>query len=69
MLNSAQQNGKKKGSASINTIVIESHENDICEYGLSFTNSNPEQKDYFPMLNKETAYKLQKYLAEYAPIS
>jgi len=69
MLNSAQQNGKKKGYAAIFTIVTESYENGICEWGLSFTNSNPDQKDYFPMPDKETAYRLHKYLAEYAPIS
>ncbi len=51
------------------TIVIESYENEIHEWGISFTNSNPEARDYFPMPDKETAYRLQKYLAEAAPIA
>ncbi len=46
------------------TIVIESHDNEGCEWGLSFTESNPEPKDYFKMPDKETAFRLRDYLNE-----
>lgn len=72
MLNRSQRNTSKKENSQrfcFNTIVIESYENGICEWGLSFTSSNPEHKDYFPMPKKEIALRLQKYLTEHAPIS
>lgn len=64
MQNEILQNG-------INVIVIESVESDGTEWGISFTNSNPDAKDYFEMPNKETAFRLRTYLAElteYTPI-
>ena len=46
----------------INIIVIESVESEGTEWGISFTNPNPEAKDYFQMPNKETAFRLKDYL-------
>lgn len=61
MQDKALQNG-------INILVIESVESEGTEWGISFTNPNPEAKDYFEMPNKETAFRLKDYLAVYAPI-
>ena len=65
MQNETLQNG-------IHVLVIEDVELEGSEWGISFTNHNPEAKDYFEMPNKETAFRLKKYLAElteYTPIS
>lgn len=42
--------------------VIESVEENGTEWGISFTNNNPEAKDYFKMPDKETAFRLQRYI-------
>ena len=42
--------------------VIENIEENGTEWGISFTSPNPEAKDYFKMLDKETAFRLKKYL-------
>lgn len=47
----------------MNTIVIRDP-SEPQEWGVSFTNSNPEEKDFFPMPDEATALRLQKYLAE-----
>lgn len=39
-------------------LVIETSD----EWGLSFTNHNPEDADYFIMPNAETAFRLKEYL-------
>jgi len=43
-------------------LVIESVEKDGTEWGISFTNHNPDAKDYFEMPNKETAFRMKEYL-------
>ena len=56
----------------IHTLVIQSVEPEGTEWGISFTDHNPEAKDYFEMPNAEKAFRLRKYLAElaeYTPIS
>ena len=50
-------------------IVIETVEQDGIEWGISLTNSNPEGEDYFPMINKETAFRIKERLAIHSPIS
>jgi len=50
----------------INVIVIESIEPEGTEWGISFTNPNPEAKDYFKMPNMETAFRLKEYLEAYS---
>lgn len=42
--------------------IIETLFEDYSEWGISFTSNNPEPKDYFQMLDKETAFRLKKYL-------
>ena len=51
-------------------IVIEEYdkEGDV-EWGISFTNPNPEAKDYFKMPDSQTAFRLKDYLTQMAPIS
>lgn len=44
------------------TIVIESHEENGVEWGISSNGSNPESKDYFKMPDKETAFRLSNLL-------
>lgn len=46
----------------MNIIIIESIEDEGTEWGVSFTDSNPEPQDYFKMPDEETAFKLKKYL-------
>ena len=55
---------------SIPIIVIEEYdkEGDV-EWGISFTNPNPEAKDYFKMPDSETAFRLKDYLTVNAPFS
>jgi len=43
-------------------VVIESVGDHIIEWGLSFSDHNPEAKDYFRMHDKETAFRLKEYL-------
>ena len=54
---------------STNLIVIESIESSGTEWGISFTNHNPEPQDYFKMPDKETAFRLKEYLAIHSPVS
>lgn len=42
--------------------VIETHEETGVEWGISFTDSNPEEKDYFVMPDEQTAFRLKEYL-------
>ena len=51
------------------TVVIEEHTPDGVEWGLSFTDNNPEPEHYFKMPDKETAFRLKDYLAVYAPVT
>ena len=44
--------------------VIEDVDVNGTKWGLSFTSNNPESKDYFRMTDKETAFRLEKYLNE-----
>lgn len=47
----------------LNILVLEDYNKDgSSEWGISFTNPNPEAKDYFPM-SKETAFRLKDYLS------
>lgn len=46
----------------MNVHLIESHEPNGIEWGVSFTDNNPEVKDFFPM-DKETAIRLYQYLS------
>ena len=50
-------------------IVIETVENGTIEWGISLTDSNPQEEDYFKMPDKETAFRLKERLAVYSPIS
>ena len=43
-------------------IVIETVNENSIEWGVSFTNHNPESKDYFKMPDKETAFRLKEYM-------
>lgn len=45
-------------------IVIESHDADGTEWGISLTNHNPEPHDYFKMPDKETAFRIKQKLEE-----
>lgn len=44
------------------TLVIESVEKEFTEWGISFTDPNPEAKDYFKMPDAETSFRLKSYL-------
>jgi hypothetical protein len=50
-------------------IIEDIQEDGSAEWGLSFTNSNPEAKDYFKMVDSQTAFRLKDYLTVNAPIS
>ena len=51
-------------------VVIEDIEEDgSAIWGLSFTNSNPDAKDYFKMVDSQTAFRLKDYLTVNSPIS
>lgn len=39
-------------------VVIESHNGDRVEWGISFSGPNPGDEDYFAMPDEETAFKL-----------
>lgn len=47
-------------------LVLEEVTEKGSEWGISFTDHNPEAKDYFKMPDAETAQRLKSYLAEYA---
>ena len=50
--------------------VIETYdENGNVEWGISFSDHNPEPEDYFKMPDKETAFRLRDRLTIYAPVS
>ncbi len=53
----------------VNAIVIESVESTGTEWGLSLTDSNPKEEDYFKMPDKEIAFRLKEKLAIHSPIS
>lgn len=54
----------------MNTQVIEDVQADgSSEWYLSFTDSNPEAKDCFQMIDSQTAFRLKDYLTVNAPIS
>ena len=42
--------------------VIEDVSENKTEWGISFTGNNPDTQDYFKMADKETAFRLEKYL-------
>lgn len=44
--------------------VIEDVSDSGTSWGISFTGSNPDAKDFFPMVDKETAFRMEKYLNE-----
>ena len=51
-------------------VVIEDIQEDgSSEWILSFTNSNPEAKDCFQMIDSQTAFRLKDYLTVNAPTS
>lgn len=43
-------------------IVIETHNVDGVEWGISFNGYNPEEEDYFPMTDKDTAFRISDRL-------
>ena len=47
--------------------VIEEVEISGVEWGLSFDGSNPNEEDYFQMIDKETAFRLKDKLAHLFP--
>lgn len=53
----------------MNVIVIRTENENETEWGISFSNHNPEAKDYFRMFDEETAFRLKEYLAVSSPIS
>lgn len=53
----------------VNLVVIESVDADGTEWGISFTDNNPKEEDYFKMPDKETAFRLKERLAVCSPIS
>lgn len=46
----------------MNTLIIETVDSNGTEWGISFTNYNPEPEDYFKMPNSDSAFALQKKL-------
>lgn len=50
-------------------IVIETHEDNGVEWGISFTNNNPEPQDYFKLPDEETAFRLAERLAKSSPVT
>ena len=74
MLNRVQQKDLRKKPTLLSfdvseVLVIESFENGICEWGVSFAGMNPEPHDYFAMPNKQTAFRLADRLTKCPPIS
>lgn len=53
----------------MNPIVIRTENENDTEWGLSFSNHNPEQEYYFRMYDEETAFRLRDFLTENSPIS
>lgn len=53
----------------IKVVVIETIEANKIEWGISFTDSNPKEEDYFIGVDKATAFRLKEQLPMYAPIS
>ncbi len=50
--------------------VIETHNDDSVEWGISFNGHNPEASDYFLTKNKHDAFRLREIiLAKFTPIS
>ena len=53
-----------------NIVIIESHEENGVEWGISFDGYNPNEADYFKLCDKETAFRLKEYLlTKHSPIS
>lgn len=50
-------------------IVIRTEQENETEWGISFSNHNPESKDYFKMTDETTAFRLRDYLTVNSPIS
>jgi nicotinic acid phosphoribosyltransferase len=46
----------------MNPVVIRTEQENETEWGISFSNHNPESKDYFKMLDEITAFRLRDYL-------
>lgn len=46
----------------MNVLVLESHEEDGVKWGVSFTDHNPELKDYVECATKEDAFKLKRLI-------
>ena len=50
--------------------VIETHSEEGVEWGISFDGCNPNAEDYFGVVDKRTAFDLQrKILTEYSLVS
>lgn len=49
----------------LGVLVCEDHYEDRVEWGLSFTNHNPEPQDYFGMQDKKTAFALADRINEH----
>lgn len=45
-------------------IVLESNNENGTEWGVSFTNHNPELKDYVECASEEDAFKLERLIKE-----
>ena len=48
----------------VGIIVMESPEGSKTEWGISFGGYTPDEKEYFKMPDKETAFRLKDYLTE-----
>jgi hypothetical protein len=57
-----------KSHINMGIIIIETQENNGIELGISFDGYNPNTDWYFKMIDKETAFRLKKYLTEYSPV-
>jgi hypothetical protein len=53
----------------MSVVVIETVEDGSTEWGISLTDSNPKEEDYFKMSDKETAFRLKERLTVNSPIS
>ena len=61
----------KKNQTKTSLVVIESYDKEgNVEWGLSFDGHNPNSDNYFQMISKEEAFRLQKKLsAKFPPVT
>ncbi len=59
-----------KENINMSIIVIETHNHDSVDWGVSFNGHNPEPKDYFLAKNKDDAFGLRDIiLTKFVPVS